>query len=295
MINLYPFFISFLATFILTPLLARYFRYIGMLGIDLHKEERKEIPEMVGIAIFLGAFSALVYHGIFIPLIALNLVEVFGIYDGIFKLKAWQKLSSFFLIGIIYFYLVENVAPVEVLFLVSFLFMCAVNFTNMLAGFNGLEIGTGAIAMLGIFLSALAKKAELSMVISLSFLGALFAFLYYNKYPARVFPGDAGTLIIGAALFLAIYYGKLYLSGLLVFIPYLLDASFKFLTAGIMTRESQTPTMVKNGLLFVPEKSNLSLPRLLLKIKPLSEKEVVYAVWGIELVFAILAVLASIL
>jgi len=295
MINLYPFFISFLATFILTPLLARYFRYIGMLGIDLHKEERKEIPEMVGIAIFLGAFSALVYHGIFIPLIALNLVEVFGIYDGIFKLKAWQKLSSFFLIGIIYFYLVENVAPVEVLFLVSFLFMCAVNFTNMLAGFNGLEIGTGAIAMLGIFLSALAKKAELSMVISLSFLGALFAFLYYNKYPARVFPGDAGTLIIGAALFLAIYYGKLYLSGLLVFIPYIADASLKFFTAGIMTRESQKPTVIKGGKLFVPEKSNLSLPRLLLKIKPLSEKEVVYAVWGIELVFAILAVLASIL
>jgi len=293
MVNLAPFFISFVITFALTPLLAKYFKYVGIVGIDLHKEERKEIPEMVGTAIFIGAFTALVYHGIFIPLIALNLVEVFGIYDGIFKLKAWHKLSSFFLIGVIYFYLAENVAPLEVLFLASFLFMCAVNFTNMLAGFNGLEIGTGTIAMLGIFLSALAKKAELSMIISLSFLGALLAFLYYNRYPAKVFPGDAGTLIIGAALFLAIYYGKLYLSGLLVFIPYLLDASLKFFTAGIMTRESQTPTIVKNGLLFIPEKSNLSLPRLLLKIKPMSEKNLVYALLSIELIFAVLAVVAA--
>lgn len=36
--------------------------------------------------------------------------------------------------------------------------------------------------------------------ISFSMLGALLAFLFYNKYPANVFPGDVGTLIIGACI-----------------------------------------------------------------------------------------------
>lgn len=288
------FLFSFFLTFILTPLFARYSKYLGITGRDLHKEDKKEIPEMGGIAIFIATFASLFYYGAFKVLIALNLTEAFGVYDDITAAKAWQKLSIPFLIGIVYFYLAENLGFLKALAL-AFAFMCTVNFANMLAGFNGLEIGTGAIAMLGISASAYLLNAKLSMLISLSFLTSLLAFLYYNKYPARVFPGDSGTLIIGAALFLAIYHGKLYFQGFLILIPYIFDASLKFISAGIMTRESQKPTIVKNGLLFAPEKSNLSLPRLILKIRPMREKELVFSIWLIEIFFCFLSVLATLI
>lgn len=286
------FFISFFLTFILTPLFARYAKSLGIVGIDLHKEEKKEVPEMGGIAIFISIFASLFYYGAFKTLIALNLTEAFGIYDDVTKAKAWQKLGIPFLIGALYFYLAENLGFFKAIAF-AFAFMCTVNFTNMLAGFNGLEIGTGAIAMLGIFASAYLLNAELSMVISLVFLASLLAFLYYNKYPAKIFPGDAGTLIIGAAFFLAIYHANLYIQGFIILIPYIVDALLKFISAGIMTRESQKPTIVKHGMLFAPEKSNLSLPRLILKIKPMKEKQLVVTIWLIELFFAFLSLLVT--
>jgi len=170
------------------------------------------------------------------------------------------------------------------------LFMIVCNFTNMLAGFNGLEIGTGMIAAFGISVLAYLANAQISFVTASAMFGALLAFLYYNKYPAKVFPGDVGTLIIGAALFTAILFGKL-AAGWIVLFPYAVDASLKYFSVGIMTRESQIPTQIRDGKLYIPEGSNLSLPRFFLRKKALGEKELVYTIWVIEAVFSALAIL----
>ncbi len=171
--------------------------------------------------------------------------------------------------------------------------MFACNFTNMLAGFNGLEIGTGAIAALSIAAIALIKQQTASFLIAIAISASLLAFLYYNKFPARVFPGDAGTLPIGAALFSAAVIGKLELYAAIVFIPYALDAALKLMSAGIMTRESQEPTQVKNGKLYVPQGSNLSLPRLFLLRGAMREDELVRRVWLAEALFGALAIVAA--
>jgi UDP-N-acetylglucosamine--dolichyl-phosphate N-acetylglucosaminephosphotransferase len=175
------------------------------------------------------------------------------------------------------------------LFLVPLLFMTACNFTNMLAGFNGLEIGVGAIASLGVAAVAYLSGATASFVIASTMSAALLGFLYYNKYPARVFPGDAGTLPIGAALFSAVLYGGLYLPGAIIFLPYALDAGLKYVSAGVMSRHSQEPTLLRDGKLYPPAEGNLSLARLLLRVKPMREKELVVLLWLIEGLFVSLA------
>ncbi len=169
--------------------------------------------------------------------------------------------------------------------------MCTANFTNMLAGFNGLEIGTGAIASLGVAFLAFLNQSLAGFVLSSSMFGALLAFFYYNRYPARVFPGDVGTLIIGAALFSSIVFGRFYLTGAIVFIPYVLDASLKYFSVGVMTRQSQTPTVLRDGKLFIPEGSNMSLARFFLKRKALTESDVVKKVWLVETLFCLFAIL----
>jgi len=301
-----PLILSFLVTFLLTPFLSKVLRERGIVGVDLHKEEKQYVPEMVGIAILIGftsstlvAYLILKSHNISpITLVAL-LTGFLGIIDGFKKLTALQKIVFLSLIGAILIpYSNLEILGYDVgvfyLLLVPILFMCLSNFTNMLAGFNGLEIGTGAIATAGLAVISFLDGKELSFLISTGLLGSLIAFLYYNKYPAKVFPGDVGTLIIGAVLFSCAVIDQLDLIVIgVLFFPYILDAWLKYFSAGVMTRESQSPTIVKEGKLYIPENSNLSLPRLILKIKPFTEKEIVLWIWLIEAVFSGLAILVS--
>ena len=66
------------------------------------------------------------------------------------------------------------------------------NLTNMLAGLNGIESGLGVISMTSLTISCIILGKYDVAIISMSMLGTLIAFLYYNKYPAKVFPGDTG-------------------------------------------------------------------------------------------------------
>ncbi len=287
--------LSFAITFLLTPIFARQLESRGVVGTDLHKEDGRKVPEMVGLAILAGFLIsastayALSHDVKILAALALVLaVGILGTADGFKKLTPLQKVVSLTLAGALLVPFISDFGPGIIA--LPFLFMVACNFTNMLAGFNGLEIGTGAIASLGVAAIAYLNKAEASFVIASAMFASLLAFLYFNKYPARVFPGDVGTLIIGAALFPAIVFGKFELSGAIIFIPYALDAALKYFSAGVMTRESQMATKIKDGKLYIPQGANLSLARLFLRRGALTESELVRRVWAFEAVFCLMAI-----
>jgi UDP-N-acetylglucosamine--dolichyl-phosphate N-acetylglucosaminephosphotransferase len=299
--------LSFAITFLATPKVMRWAKRAGFTGVDLHKEAMPEIPEQGGIAVIMGFLtSALLYALLtdasprfYATLVAVLLVAALGYYDRIRRLSAKEKVVYLSLIGVILLPFVGDTRlfGVELGFLyllaVPLAFMCACNFTNMLAGFNGLEIGTGAIASLGVAVVALLQGKEESFVIAMLLFASLIAFLHYNRYPARVFPGDVATLAIGAALLPALIFGKLEVEGAVIFLPYVADALLKFISAGVMTREAQKPTLVRQGLLYAPEGGNLSLPRLFLKLKPMREPQVVALVWAVELACVAVAIVLA--
>jgi UDP-N-acetylglucosamine--dolichyl-phosphate N-acetylglucosaminephosphotransferase len=293
--SIFPFLFAFILTFISTPYVAKLFFSKGIVGRDLHKEEDIKIPEMGGVTIFFALLVILVYSyfqgndELLGPIFAIYIIGTLGMIDGLTKLSASQKVASFYVVGVFLAWSL-GFRGIPSLLTLGFLFMASVNFTNMLAGFNGLEIGTGAIAAVGLSLIAFLEGAGPSFTITSAISGALLAFLYFNRYPAMVFPGDVGTLIIGSALFSSILLGGLYVQGLLIFIPYLVDASLKFLSVGIMTKESQEPTVVRDGKLYVPKGSNLSLARLFLMRGEMTEKAVVQRVWSVEAFFVALAI-----
>ncbi|HKV87287.1 MAG TPA: phospho-N-acetylmuramoyl-pentapeptide-transferase [Candidatus Dormibacteraeota bacterium] len=74
---------------------------------------------------------------------------------------------------------------------------CA-NAVNLSDGMDGLAAGLSILAVVGIVLLPSAVAGEKAVAMSLA--GALLAFLWFNRYPARVFMGDAGALAIGYAL-----------------------------------------------------------------------------------------------
>ena len=73
------------------------------------------------------------------------------------------------------------------------------NAVNLTDGMDGLAGGLSAIAFAGIVLllpGAFAGEKAVAMTLC----GALVGFLVFNRYPARVFMGDTGSLAIGFAL-----------------------------------------------------------------------------------------------
>ena len=80
---------------------------------------------------------------------------------------------------------------------------CAANAMNMLEGFNGLSAGMGLIMVSSLiiisFVNGMNSNRE-SLQLLIPLFGSLLAFLYFNVYPARVFPGDSLTLVLGATI-----------------------------------------------------------------------------------------------
>lgn len=287
--------IAFAVTLILTPIIGDALRDRGIVGRDLHKENAPTVPELVGIAILFSFISSLILAYLYLrasylilTAVVVLLVGLMGVLDHYRPLTPREKILGLVGIGLL-FYAQPIGHGIYFLILIPVLFMAVCNFTNMLAGLNGLEIGVGAIASGGIALAAYLTASWTAFLIAASMAAALFAFLVYNRYPARVFPGDVGTLIIGAALFSAVYIGELYLAGAVILLPYAVDAGLKFVSAGVMSRHGQRPTVVKNGKLYPPPGGNLSLVRLLLRVRPMGEKEVVALIWGIEAFFVVVA------
>ena len=124
-------------------------------------------------------------------------------------------------------------------------------------------------------------------------LGALLAFLYYNRHPSRVFPGDVGTLIIGATIVVVAFIGRVKLIAFIILIPNIIDMLLKLYSAGIMNRQQHQPTPVgDDGNLIAPETGFNSLIRWILK-RPMQEKNVVIFVWTIGIIFGVIGIILA--
>ena len=54
-------------------------------------------------------------------------------------------------------------------------------------------------------------------------IGALAAFLLYNRYPAKIFPGDVGTMTIGASLAVASIIGRIKIVAVIALMPQIVN------------------------------------------------------------------------
>ena len=104
----------------------------------------------------------------------------------------------------------------------------AANAFNMLAGFNGLEAGMGLLLMLFTAWYAWIKQVYFVVYAALIMAAALVAFLVYNWYPARVFPGNSFTYGVGAYYAALVIIGNMEKFGLLLFTLYFVKALLYF-------------------------------------------------------------------
>jgi len=163
---------------------------------------------------------------------------------------------------------------------------------NFLAGYNGLEAGQGILILSALaVISWLTGTSWLSMI-SLCMIASLFAFLLYNKYPAKVFPGDVMTYAIGALIATMAILGNYEYFAVFIFIPNILETFLKL--RGRLKIESFGRPQ-KDGSLELRQKKIYGLEhiaiRILKKIKPskrVYEENVVLFIYGFQILIIIL-------
>ena len=65
---------------------------------------------------------------------------------------------------------------------------------------DGLAGGISLISSITFFVAAIILGRNVSALISIGLVGSIAGFLYYNKYPAKVFMGDSGANLLGFLL-----------------------------------------------------------------------------------------------
>jgi UDP-GlcNAc:undecaprenyl-phosphate GlcNAc-1-phosphate transferase len=145
-----------------------------------------------------------------------------GLVDDLLDLRPWQKLLGQFiasgaliLVGILpdlsYFMIPFGLTIPEPFHfslgvsLVVFFVLGASNSLNLLDGLDGLCGGVTAIITLGMLLLAMHLATwdmseagdPVRIIICLSLVGGVLGFLPFNRHPAKIFMGDAGSMLLG--------------------------------------------------------------------------------------------------
>ncbi len=162
---------------------------------------------------------------------------------------------------------------------------------NFIAGYNGLEAGQGILILSAMSIIALLTGNSWLSLIALCMVASLFAFLLFNKYPAKVFPGDVMTYPIGALIAIMAILGNFERIAVFIFIPYILEVFLK-IRGGLKKESFGKPQ--QDSSLEMKYKKIYGLEHLAIFIlkkfkKKAYEKEVVLLIYGIQAIIIILA------
>ncbi len=176
------------------------------------------------------------------------------------------------------------------------------NAVNMLDVMNGIMPGTMIIASIAILFSSVVLGSKVGLIVAVILLGILIGYYPYNRYPAKVFNGDSGSLMIGGILGAVAVISRMEFIILTVLLPHVLNAYLVISSIGGLKEHRQLrerPIKVtKDGLLIANPSPTapLSLTRLILLLGGEGrEHEVVKVYLIVEAVSSILAIAVAFL
>ena len=160
---------------------------------------------------------------------------------------------------------------------------------NFLAGFNGLEAGQGIILLSALSLVSFFTGTFWLGIISLCMVFSLLAFLIYNFFPAKIFPGDSLTYTIGGLIAIISILGNFEKIAIFFFIPIILETILK--ARGRLQKQS-FGKLSQNGTLDLKYDKIYSLTHLAIFIlnknkKRATEKKVVFLIWAFQILIVL--------
>ncbi len=304
----------------------------GMLAGDVHKAGSPSIPSPAGplliLALVVGEIVGLITFGTILPLVVIAVVLIaclIGLVDDLFvlggKLKpillisaglpivVTQLIGPSVYVSRLYFPLfiptAEHFTIFSILILASMPIVA--NAYNMMDSFNGEISGftflTSAALIFGISLRIYASPtfgiARVAVAVPLA--AVSLAFHFFNRYPAKLFDGDSGSLAFGATYASLAVIGGVEFAAIVAIVPAILN-SFYILSSvrGFVERRRMNarPTYLgEDGLLHASHEPSApsTLVRMLLFDGPLSEKALVRGILSLTAFACFLSAVTSLL
>jgi len=293
------FFAALGMTFVVIPWLIPRLKARGVVGKDLNKPSKPDIAEMGGIAVIVGFFTGVSVLVSLNGITNLDLLNVslsaalgagfVGMMDDLFDLRQRHKAFLPFIIALPFaaaadpHVVIPHVASLNfgpwMLIVGALAITCAANAANMLEGFNGLGTGLGIIMSLTLVTLAVLHNRLDGVYLLVPLVGALCAFLWFNQYPAKIFPGDTMMLFMGATIAVAGILSNLQIQTCFIFLPMVIEFFLKF--RGHFEAENYCSKSC-NGYLEYHGRIE-SLTHVYMKHFKLTERELVFLIWALEI------------
>ena len=252
--------LSFIIVIIVMPSTIRMLKEKGMIGIDVHKKDKPEIAKGGGFIVLFALVTSLlvvigvntfisqgtVNPGLLAALVSILIAGMIGLLDDNLDFRNRTKIAlpivasipmvamqvgtttmSIPLIGTL------DLGIIYPLVVIPLLMTFIIDSTNMYGGMNGLEAGLASIntsaIVVYILLLPILSGAEITSrqqdagIVAAALLGAMLAFLIFNKFPAKILPGDVGRLPIGATIAVALILGNMDRLAIILYVPFLLN------------------------------------------------------------------------
>ncbi|MBM3894158.1 undecaprenyl/decaprenyl-phosphate alpha-N-acetylglucosaminyl 1-phosphate transferase [Candidatus Dependentiae bacterium] len=211
MIAYLPFFAALVISLILTPLMIKVAEKTKIIDVPStpHKTHAAPVPYLGGVAIYLALFATTIFFlkmyawvGIFLT--GAGLLCLTGLVDDKYTLDAKAK---FVLEGagcvtlLIAVNAATGVTPPLFFMGVSLFFLWTiVNAVNLVDVMDLIASTTTALSLCGLISLSIIAGHNSLLLLEVIALGAVVGFMWYNKKPASIYLGDAGSLLLGGIL-----------------------------------------------------------------------------------------------
>jgi UDP-GlcNAc:undecaprenyl-phosphate GlcNAc-1-phosphate transferase len=316
------FLLSGLLTYLLTRILIKVLRRRGWLVEDAHKPNSPLIPRPAGpaliISILVGEVILFCFtYDVRVAALSQSLIiaGLIGLVDDVKRLKGFYKplLLTFASLPILLLraYVPQPIFPiygksVRLFIVYPLLVLVALpvtaNTINTIDVFNGVVSGFLFIASIPLLVAFALRGDWIMFIAALPLLASTAVFyLFFHRYPSKIFPGDSGTLALGALYGALAICGRAEVVGVIALLPAILN-SFFFLSSVkkiIEHREvKERPVKILKDFRLAASTSReapITLARMILAKGPLSEVEVARAITILEAIAAILAIVTAFL
>ena len=309
--------VAFFSVYGLTPFVIRALEKRNITVVDANKKEKTMIARPGGLSIIVGIELSLIILYVFFPIseiLAVILTTFFafivGLIDDRKTMGGWFKplalafcAAPILLLGAydsnLNFPLFGSVSiPLLYMALVVFMIPIMGNTINSIDVLNGVASGFTTIASFALSICLFILQNYEVGIVSLCLAFSSLAFYKYHKFPSKVFPGDSGAITFGAAYGGIAIIGGVEVIAAIAILPAIIN-SFLFLSSVkkiVEHREIKNPTSHTDDWKLQTTSENhapITLVRLLIAKKPLSEKQIGIEIFKLAIFSGILAIITA--
>ena len=309
--------IAFFSIYAFTPILIKFLEKRNLAVKDVNKKDNVMIPRPGGISILIGIVASEITLYFFFPIseiLAIIITSILsfsiGIIDDRKTMGGWFKpvtlafcAAPILLLGTydsnLYFPLFGSVKiPSLYLALVVFMIPITGNTINSIDVLNGVVSGFMTIASFALAVSLFILQNYEIGIACLCLTFASLAFYKYHKFPSKIFPGDSGAVMFGATYGVIAIVGQVEVIAAIAILPAVIN-SFLFLSSVkriVEHREIKNPTSHTDDFKLKSTDENhapITLVRLLVAKKPLSEKQICNEILKLTAFSGVLAVITA--